>query len=188
MRVDIQQAFNYGMAQIEQEIIEFIEFYETLDVSNFLEIGTEYGGTFYLFCIHAPNLNKAISIDIPYDTMKITIEERNNRLKTFAENVYPLVLDSHKHETMLEVEQILDGEKLDFLFIDGDHGYEGAKQDFDMYSKLVKKNGWVAFHDVGEHDRAWLGCPRAYDYATIGRKTFMIDAKSAFGGIGVIQM
>lgn len=38
--------------------------------------------------------------------------------------------------------------KLDFLFIDGDHTYEGVKTDFEMYHKLVSKNGIIAFHDI----------------------------------------
>lgn len=35
----------------------------------------------------------------------------------------------------------------DLLFIDGDHSYEGAKQDFDLYFPIVKEGGLVVFHD-----------------------------------------
>jgi predicted O-methyltransferase YrrM len=38
--------------------------------------------------------------------------------------------------------------RLDFLFIDGDHTYEGVKQDFEMYTPLVRKGGLVAMHDI----------------------------------------
>ena len=37
---------------------------------------------------------------------------------------------------------------MDFLFIDGDHTYAGVKNDFEGYSKLVKKGGLIAFHDI----------------------------------------
>jgi predicted O-methyltransferase YrrM len=37
---------------------------------------------------------------------------------------------------------------LDFLFIDGDHSYEGVKKDFEIYSSLVRKGGIIAFHDI----------------------------------------
>lgn len=37
---------------------------------------------------------------------------------------------------------------IDFLFIDGDHHYEAAKKDFEMYAPLVKSGGIVAFHDI----------------------------------------
>jgi hypothetical protein len=38
--------------------------------------------------------------------------------------------------------------KIDFLFIDGDHSYEGVKKDFDLYSKLLTKNGIIVLHDT----------------------------------------
>jgi len=36
---------------------------------------------------------------------------------------------------------------IDFLFIDGDHGYESVKNDFERFSPFVKKGRFVAFHD-----------------------------------------
>ena len=38
--------------------------------------------------------------------------------------------------------------KVDFLFIDADHSYEGVKKDFEIYSPLVRKGGIIAFHDI----------------------------------------
>jgi predicted O-methyltransferase YrrM len=38
--------------------------------------------------------------------------------------------------------------KIDLLFIDGDHSYNGVKKDFTDYSPLVRKGGWIAFHDI----------------------------------------
>ncbi len=48
---------------------------------------------------------------------------------------------------------------VDFLFIDGDHSYQGVKQDFFNYLPLVKKGGYVAFHDIidSEYHRS-KGC------------------------------
>jgi hypothetical protein len=40
--------------------------------------------------------------------------------------------------------------KIDFLFIDGDHTYEGVKLDFDLYSNLLSDNGVVVIHDTDE--------------------------------------
>jgi len=50
-----------------------------------------------------------------------------------------------------KIEAILRDNKVDFLFIDGDHSYEGVKKDFEMYSPLVKKGGIIAFHDIVPH-------------------------------------
>jgi hypothetical protein len=41
--------------------------------------------------------------------------------------------------------------KIDFLFIDGDHSYEGVKKDFDLYSKIVSENGVIMIHDTDEN-------------------------------------
>jgi hypothetical protein len=38
--------------------------------------------------------------------------------------------------------------KIDLLFIDGDHSYEGVKKDFDLYSKILNDNGIIIIHDT----------------------------------------
>lgn len=38
--------------------------------------------------------------------------------------------------------------KIDVLFIDGDHSYEGVKSDFDLYSKILSPNGIIILHDT----------------------------------------
>ena len=38
--------------------------------------------------------------------------------------------------------------KIDFLHIDAGHSYEDVKQDFEMYSKLVKPTGMISIHDT----------------------------------------
>ncbi len=67
-------------------------------------------------------------------------------------NLLLLRKDSHNQETLEEVKNILSGNQLDFLFIDGDHTYEGVKKDFEMYSPLVRKGGIIAFHDIINKD------------------------------------
>jgi predicted O-methyltransferase YrrM len=46
------------------------------------------------------------------------------------------------------IKGILNGKKIDFLFIDGDHSYLGVKKDFELYAPLVKRGGIIAFHDI----------------------------------------
>lgn len=38
-------------------------------------------------------------------------------------------------------------EKIDLLFIDGDHSEQAVYKDFNNYSKLVTKNGYICFDD-----------------------------------------
>jgi predicted O-methyltransferase YrrM len=65
-----------------------------------------------------------------------------------GQSLFLLRKDSHKPQTLASINEILQGYKLDFLFIDGDHSYEGVKKDFEMYSPLVRSGGLIAFHDI----------------------------------------
>lgn len=38
--------------------------------------------------------------------------------------------------------------KIDLLWIDGDHSYEGVKADFDLYSKILSDSGVIIIHDT----------------------------------------
>lgn len=39
--------------------------------------------------------------------------------------------------------------KIDLLFIDGNHNYDSVLKDFLLWLKLIKKGGYIVFHDVG---------------------------------------
>ncbi|MEM4489080.1 MAG: class I SAM-dependent methyltransferase [Desulfurococcaceae archaeon] len=67
------------------------------------------------------------------------------------QGIHLIRADSHDPKTLEIVRKILGDRGLDFLFIDGDHTYEGVKKDFEMYSPLVEKGGMIAFHDIVEH-------------------------------------
>jgi len=43
---------------------------------------------------------------------------------------------------------------VDLLFVDADHGYEGARADFDRWGALLRPGGHVLFHDAVD-DGAW---------------------------------
>jgi len=86
--------------------------------------------------------------------------------------------DSHDSRTLERVKKILGGEELDFLFIDGDHTYEGVRRDFEMYSPLVRRGGVVAFHDVvpgspeyvGGVPRFWNEIKSKYNYLEVVKR------------------
>jgi len=148
------QAFEVSIkpAQVEYEIAKLLEIVAELKPKVVLEIGTAGGGTLFLFTRVADPEAKIISIDLPgghfgggYPRWKIPL------YKSFSkegQEIYLIRRDSHAPQTLREVKGILGGEKVDFLFIDGDHAYDGVKMDFEMYSPLVKKGGIIAFHDI----------------------------------------
>jgi len=141
--------------QIKEEFVELLKIFQELNPKYILEIGTANGGTLFCFCKLAQDDATIISIDLPegpfgggYPEWKIPIYQ------AFAkenQKLYLLRKDSHQEETLEEVKKILNGKELDFLFIDGDHTYEGVKKDFEMYSLLVRKGGIIAFHDIAKN-------------------------------------
>jgi len=138
--------------QVQYEILNLLLLLSKTNPKFILEIGTERGGTLFLFSQIAPEGATIISIDLRggrfgggYPSWKIPL------YKSFAkrnQKIHLIRLDSHDRITLEKIKSILNGEKLDFLFIDGDHSYESVKRDFEMYNSLVNKNGIIAFHDI----------------------------------------
>lgn len=56
----------------------------------------------------------------------------------------------------LAAPQIKNG-SLDFVFIDGDHSYEGTKKDILLWIPKVKPGGWIGGHDYKHETRHDLG-------------------------------
>lgn len=54
--------------------------------------------------------------------------------------------DSNKAETVKVLMARLGDRKIDLLFIDGNHTYEGVKKDWELYSPLT--SSIVAIHDI----------------------------------------
>lgn len=50
--------------------------------------------------------------------------------------------------------------KIDLLFVDGDHRYEGVKKDCELWLPKLKPGGYVCFHD---YKTSWDGVKRAVD-------------------------
>ncbi len=46
-------------------------------------------------------------------------------------------------------------EPLDFVFVDGDHTYDGVKKDFELYGEKLSDNGTIAFHDSRLFPQGW---------------------------------
>jgi cephalosporin hydroxylase len=55
---------------------------------------------------------------------------------------------SYDLQTVHRVQEILQQRPIDVLFIDGDHRYDGAQADFNLFSPLVRSGGQIAFHDI----------------------------------------
>jgi len=142
-------------AQIKSEIYSLMKILAERKPKKILEIGTAKGGTLFLMTKVLPRDAEIISLDMRGGSFGGGYAKwRTPLYRSFASENQELNLvlgDSHSEETLNRIKKILRYEKVDFLFIDGDHSYEGIKKDFEMYSPLVKKGGLIAFHDIVEH-------------------------------------
>ncbi len=138
-----------------QSQMEFGELYSriiTAQPRTILEIGTCHGGTLYLWCQAAQSDATIISLDLPEGEFGGGYRAcRTNLYQSFAKPSQKLHLvraDSHAPATAKNIKSLLNGRKVDFLFIDGDHTYEGVKKDYELYSPLVAPGGLIAVHDI----------------------------------------
>lgn len=169
----IDRAYELYMPQIRSEITQLVELVrqhraliEKSEPFNILEIGTKFGGTFYLWSSINPGPGMNISIDMNDGGLHggISEEEMDKRDLWFQErfdNVHFIRGDSHSSEIFNQTWGILipsfirtnDTRRIDFLFIDGDHSYEGVKQDFLDYEPFCKKDSIICFHDINDSPR-----------------------------------
>lgn len=180
--------------QVESEITNLLTYVQKLKPKVVVEIGTANGGTLLSLIKTSPSDTQFISIDLPggafgggYAWYKIPL------FKAFVSKKQTLELlreDSHQAETLEKLKTILNGKKIDFLLIDGDHTYQGVKQDFEMYSPLVRKNGAIAFHDIVIHKKIF-NCGVSTLWKSLKKKfkheEFVENWKQGFCGIGVIR-
>jgi predicted O-methyltransferase YrrM len=196
--IDFAFSFNYlGVliqpTQVREEIVSLVGVVERLKPRVVLEIGTAGGGTLFLFCRASDPDAMIISIDLPggrfgggYPKWRIPL------YKSFVKGDQKLYLirdDSHNSKTFEEVKNILGGRMIDFLFIDGDHRYDGVKRDFEMYAPLVRSGGIIAFHDIVPGSKESVGgVPRFWNEIKMRYKHTEIvkDWKQGSDGIGVI--
>jgi cephalosporin hydroxylase len=181
--------------QIPFEILGFLELAATMRPDTVIEIGTAEGGTNFLLGAALKTVKLKISVDLFV---------RNTRLlQAFGRPACQQLFvngSSYDPQTVQTVQGLLGHRTVDVLFIDGDHSYDGAKADFDLYSPLVRSGGLVAFHDIvpdhktryGRNTGRWAGeVPRLWQDVKRGyAQTWeFVENQDQDGlGIGVLQV
>ena len=137
-------------AQRAWEFEELIKIYEKLAPSRVLEIGSWYGGTLHEWIRRIQPNGVIVNIDNMLDVPEGVREETLQRWISWTPpsvTYHPLIGDSTDSKICQQAHDLLGG-KIDFLFIAGDHSYQGVKSDFNMYGPLVRKGGVIALHDI----------------------------------------
>jgi predicted O-methyltransferase YrrM len=154
--VDLADRFRFGEAisikplQIHSEIVALLEMVRDLRPRRLLEIGTASGGTLFLFATVVPTSAKLVSVDLEpfrYHPCNPTRLRFYRRFARRNQTIRVLKANTHDIATVARVKQELGG-PVDFLFIDGDHSYEGVARDAELYLPLVRSGGIAAFHDI----------------------------------------
>jgi cephalosporin hydroxylase len=187
----VDKAFGLYMPQERDEIVQLAKFVYELQPKVVVEIGTKFGGTFMIWNEIAPGIK--ISVDlvegIHGGVSRLDTDARNARFRElYNDSCIFIEGNSHDLATYDLLVKALDGKTIDFLFIDGDHTYEGVKEDYETYSSLVSENGYIGFHDINDTQRhrdrdVYVG--KLWN-ELVGEKTeFNVNADWA--GIGVIK-
>jgi len=180
--------------QEKEEITKLLKIVSHTKPSVIMEIGTAVGGNLFLFCQIAAEDATIISVDLPggkfgggYPIWRKFLY----KFFPFGKQRLSLIRgDSHADSTRRKIRGIMKDKQIDFLFIDGDHTYEGVKKDFNMYGPFVRTDGLIAFHDIVPHqknsdcgvDRFWQEIKLRYDSVEIVR-----NWDQQWAGIGLIR-
>lgn len=143
----IERALKIGMIQVPFEIQELGKTLLEHKPKCVVEIGTKYGGTTYFLASLLPE-STIYTIDLPR-----TNPESIGLVK--ARNMWMDALFPYRVHFVAEDSKVVAPlfKNIDFLFIDGDHTYEGVKSDFELYKDGVKPGGLIAFHDIVDSER-----------------------------------
>lgn len=187
--------------QKKQEFIELIEIIEQLNPrKRCLEIGTLAGGTATawlelfdeVYCIDdganegfGKFIEETDAVGIKGDSHGEEIKEKLLKTMLRQNNGIIIMSDGGPYQ-------------LDFIFHDGDHTYEGAKRDYELYYPLLRPGGLFAIHDIiadgerlEETNKFWEEIKLTHKtqeikYLSDDCEVFADRPSSAWGGIGVI--
>lgn len=180
--------YRVDSVQMRDEILSLADAVKSIKPKITLEIGTCNGGTLFIWsnittdCVITCDLNKSKAREELYS--KFPPEQSSCEVTS-------LVGDSHDSEFLEKIKHKLGGNKVDFLFIDGDHTEKGVKQDYEMYSPLVRSGGLIAFHDIVEKQP--IPQNQVYYFweelkKTVNYEEFIHDKEQTGYGIGIVRV
>lgn len=177
------------------EILALLERVRAIQPRNVLEIGTAAGGTLLLLARASSPEATIVSVDLPGGPFGGGYGSwRQPLYRSFAGRAQTLVLlrgNSHQPAMSRRIRELLRNEPLDFVFIDGDHTFEGARRDFLDYGTLVRSGGLIAFHDIcPDPAQPDLQVPRLWNELRLlhPSQELVEDPGQAGFGIGVLRV
>ena len=176
--------------QVREEFTMLAYFLKSFKPHNLLEIGCK-GGSFFMMNHFSTGTKIGVDIEDQF--------HMNMHFYTYQQDFSFIQGNSQTVETFNKVSEKCNS--FDFIFIDGDHSYEGVKRDFELYKPLLSARGYIGFHDV-DPDHVFKGDAGGgevymfWEELNYGSKTEIICKKSSatysmwgikehYGGIGL---
>jgi len=186
----------YSIMQEKNEIVPFLTYLSYKKPKSMIEIGCAKGGTTFLWTRILPPEGMKIIIDLPGGPWSLggmnylEVGALKTRLEGFSPNTHVRFSNSQHKDTLDWVKETLGEQKVDFLFIDGDHSYNGVKLDYENYKDFVAKDGIIAFHDIKsspKHAELYCDVWRFWSEVKAKRKFTIEYPDDGHCGIGVIH-
>lgn len=122
--------------QYPNQFSKYLCLLRTQKINSYIEIGCRWGGTFVLtneYLKMFNNMNKSVAVDI-IDSPVINYCISNNETQFIKLN-----------SKSKEFKDYINNNFFDLIFIDGDHSYNGVKNDYE----ISKNHGKIfVFHDI----------------------------------------
>lgn len=122
--------------QYPNQFSKYLVFLQKQKISSYIEVGCRWGGTYILTTEYLKRFNtleKSVAVDI-FDSPVI------NYCSVNPETAFIKV-----NSASWEFKKYMKENKFDLIFIDGDHSYEGVKNDYEV----CKDSGSIyVFHDI----------------------------------------
>lgn len=173
------------------EMVMIQEFLRNTKLVKVLELGTSFGGTAMLWAQMVEEGGRVFCCDRNFHLTNKVYEETpwSNRITEYEGDSHDLNFIAKIHR---EVGMV------DFIFIDGDHSYDGVKSDFYQYRDMIGPGGFIGFHDIvdSEYHREngcyvaqfWEEIKKDYKhYEFLDGNSYWITPSESMG-IGVLVM
>ncbi len=133
------------MQQNIDEMLKVIEYLDGRKFDNFVELGSAYGGSLWIYsnmlCTKNANI---IAIDSRYEE---SLEATVKKLRETGRKVDFIIESTNATRNAINKVKF----DIDLLHIDANHSYESTKKDYEMWGEKVKKGGVILFHDATLH-------------------------------------
>lgn len=113
---------------------------------NGLEVGFDQGASALAFLRAAPDCH-LMSVDIvecPLGKQRVTSSDTDTTVRSFVDRLTLYTADSRQFLVGLKHQ----GKKFDFIYIDGDHLYDAARQDLFNADELLTEDGYMIVDDA----------------------------------------